>query len=83
MYIFRFLVLLLLASICVPLAMHAQAVVGPIVKCPPQQSQPLWFKNPFLPRSHRNDCLTAPTSSASETLFLHRNFVGRSRAISL
>ncbi len=49
MYIFRFLVLLLLASICVPLAMHAQAVVGPIVKCPPQQSQPLWFKNPFLP----------------------------------
>ncbi len=49
MYIFHLLALGLLISVRVPLAAHAQAVAGPIVKCPPEQVQsPLWFKSPFL-----------------------------------
>ena len=49
MSITRLLVLPLLISVCVPLTAHAQAVIGPIIKCPPEQAQLLPFKNPFLP----------------------------------
>src|SRR5579862_8400602 len=49
MYIFRLLALAVLISVWVPLAAHAQAAAGPIVKCPPGQVQsPLWFRSPFL-----------------------------------
>lgn len=59
MYIFHFLVLLLLISVCIPLAAHAQAVAGPIIKCPLLQTEPLSFKNPFL------------SSVASQQLSIH------------
>ncbi len=53
MSITRLLVLPLLISVCVSLTAHAQAVAGPMIspmiKCPPEQVEPVPFKNPFQP----------------------------------
>jgi hypothetical protein len=48
MSITRLLVLLILISACVPLGARAQGFSGPLTRCPPEQIQPLPFKNPFL-----------------------------------